>query len=205
MSHKDRMVLCRSCRSPKCPNKDCPTCPQCRDVDCAAPGRCGRDFAPVHTSKLPPTKEDLLRFRCVACELIPCTVCGDQPRYAFQNFGRVAGRRRLLLRCMDCSRPPCTVPACSTCRQCRDVECRRTGKCKKPMAPLSPMEQPRSVREKNAFRCRACRYPPCNVCKLRMPTGGTRNRFSKSGKTEWTCGDCLTLAESRKVRAKYAV
>ena len=109
VSHKDRRVLCRSCRSPKCTNPECPTCPQCRQVECIAPGRCGREPEDMHQWKIPSTKEEIASFRCGACELIPCSICGDHPRHAFDNLGR-SDIRNLQL-CKECSHPQCVSPA----------------------------------------------------------------------------------------------
>ena len=60
----------------------------------------------------------------------------------------------------------------------------------------------KSIAEKSRFRCQACRYPPCLACGKAMPHG-TKRRFDQSEQIDWTCGGCLTLAESRRVHAQY--
>ena len=180
-----------------------PYMPAMQDVKCVTPGRCGKIPEPVNTMKVPRTKAELARFRCDKCELIPCCICGLQPRYAFVTLGRKAsGGSISRLRCRDCSHPQCTSPSCSTCRTCRNVTCRRKDSCQQPVVPLLTKDQPQTLVEKQSFRCSACKYPACAVCRKAMPSG-SRSRFARSGKTEWTCGDCLTLEESRKVRAKH--
>ena len=105
------------------------------------------------------------------------------------------------MRCIDCSHPLCSAPGCTTCRRCRSETCRKPNQCKATIKPLQAKKQPGAMIEKLQFRCESCRYPPCLVCKKQMPKG-SRGRFDKQDSLEWTCGDCLTLEESRKVRAR---
>ena len=137
-------------------------------------------------------------------ELIACFVCGDQPRYAcstsaVSNFDK-KGRE---VRCTDCSHPECSNPQCRTCRICRALTCRggaaRTGV----ISPLQAKQQPKSMAEKLQFWCERCRFPRCRRCQKEMPKGGCRQSFLESGKEAWTCGECQTVEENKKVLAKY--
>ena len=145
------------------------------------------------------------RFRCFDCELIPCAVCGDQPRSAFSvtavnNIRHKAQAQQV--RCIDCSHPECANPQCRTCRRCRALTCRGGAACSGVIRPLHAHQQPKSVAEKLLFRCERCQYPPCTKCKKEMPKG-SRLRFLASGKDIWTCGDCMTVEENKRVLAKY--
>ena len=198
MTKRDRWTLCRECRSPKCTNPLCRTCQICRNVKCNAPGRCGMDIVAANPATLPKNQEERSNFLCPPCQPACCCVCGVQPRYAFTPSA-LHLKNALNTRCIDCSHPACSNSGCNTCQTCRAVSCRLGDLCKKTISPLTRQEQPQDLDEKHRFRCRHCRYPPCQTCKKPMPTGGCRQRFDKSRQVDWTCGDCLTLEESRKV------
>ena len=164
---------------------------------------CSETPEPVHPTKVPRTKEEIASFRCDRCELISCCICGDQPRNTLATLGRITTKGdSICLQCKDCWHPQCTSKSCSTCRTCRSVSCNRKGSCQQPVIPLNAKELPTNLEGKPNFRCSACKFPACSVCKKTMPAG-SRNRFARSERAEWTCGDCLTLEESKKVRAKY--
>ena len=80
--------------------------------------------------------------------------------------------------------------------------CRGGAACAGVIRPLPPKQQPDSVDEKTRFRCERCKYPRCWRCQKDMPRG-SRQRFAESGKEKWTCGDCQTVEENKKVLAKY--
>jgi len=158
MPKKDRRVLCRSCRSPKCTHPDCSTRSQCRNVKCLAPGRCGKTPVPVHSMKVPRTQEEIASFRCDACEgILECTFCGPLPWSAFSDMqiSNLSMRDRRVL-CRSCRSPKCTHPDCPTCPQCRNVKCLSLGRCGKTPEPEHSMKVPRTQEEIASFRCDAC-------------------------------------------------
>ena len=143
---------------------------------------------------------DCLKLEELANQKFPCCVCGPQPRYAFADTALAHLKNDRNIRCIDCSHPACSRPGCKTCTKCRSVRCRKDDLCSNYVHPLQAKQQPKNLEEKRRFRCESCRYPPCEVCRKPMPIG-SRQRFTKSGNAEWTCGDCLTLEENRKVQA----
>ena len=200
-ANEKQATLCRDCRSPSCTNPACPTCKVCRDAECKSPGSCGKELVTLNPFTLPKTEEDRKTFLCLACLPIPCTLCGPRPRVAFIESAVRHLKVGRQVRCIDCSHPLCSAPGCTTCRRCRSETCRKPNQCKATIKPLQAKKQPGAMIEKLQFRCESCRYPPCLVCKKQMPKG-SRGRFDKQDSLEWTCGDCLTLEESRKVRAR---
>ena len=119
------------------------------------------------------------------------------------TWGRISivGNRKQLTLCKSCRSPKCTNPACTTCQVCRSPLCANPGVCGKELVPVNPKQLPATEDARSLFRCQACRYPPCKACGKQMPKG-TKARFEKSGHTEWTCGDCLTLAVGREDASK---
>ena len=144
------------------------------------------------------------RFRCMDCELLACFICGDQPRYAFSTsaVSHVQTKKGREVRCIDCSHPECSNPKCRTCRICRALTCRGGAACAGVIRPLQAKQQPTSMAEKLQYRCERCLYPRCRKCQKEMPKGGCRQRFLKSGKEQWTCGECQTVEENKNVLAK---
>ena len=179
-----------------------PTYAVCRDVGCKNPGQCGKMPVPMHPKQVPKTKEEYAKFVCLSCQTLPCSVCGDQPRSAFAASALKHLRDGQAIRCIDCSHPRCSRPTCTTCTVCRAVGCRKGKRCAGVFQPLHAKQQPNNLDEKRSFRCENCRYLPCQTCGKEMPRGGCRQRFAKRGDIDWTCGDCLTLEESRKVQAR---
>ena len=115
-------------------------------------------------------------------------------RFAGAALNHVSSGRGV--RCIDCSSPACTREKCTTCPTCRSVGCRKGKHCAGVIHPLPPKQQPKTLADKRSFRCEMCQYPPCQSCGKEMPRG-SRQRFTKTGEMNWTCGDCLTVEKSK--------
>ena len=194
-------VRCIDCSHPQCSNPGCKTCKRCRSEACSKGDACVDRIHALNPTLQPRNMEEKLAFRCTACQLVRCHICGDRPRDAFDVAALRHGHNTRNVRCIDCSHPECSRPGCKTCTKCRMEACSLGDKCSGHIQPLHPKQQPKDLGEKFAFRCQTCRYPPCQRCGKPMPKGN-KSRYDKSGHMAWTCADCLTLELSHQDLAK---
>ena len=143
---------------------------------------------------------------CLECEVEAhcCELCTETlPRKAFpeQMWHHRHERDRRIL-CNDCSRPKCTRSQCKTCKVCRSESCRKR-KCSDAIASLHPKQLPSTTDERDNWFCFICRYIVCQNCKREMPRKLQRARAGTNSKQPWTCGECLTVEESKTVFQKY--
>ena len=143
---------------------------------------------------------------CMECaaETHCCALCKktlprkEFPAQMWKNRS-LEGRRTL---CNDCSRPKCTRSQCKTCKVCRSESCpKRT--CTDAVASLNPKQLPSTTDELRNWLCFICRYLVCQNCKKEMPRKQQRARAGTTSKQLWTCGECLTVEESKSVFQKY--
>ena len=126
VANKNCKTRCFDCVSPVCSVKRCTTCKICRDPKCPVANGCVKTPIQINPKHLPKTANDVAKFRCAGCKSSVCDVCGDEK--PLSEFGvnalhniRHKNRKR---RCLDCTHPPCTAAGCTTCKVCRNVECK---------------------------------------------------------------------------------
>ena len=135
---------------------------------------------------------------CLMCEeaktFHPCKLCKELR--SKESFNESMWHHRVL-----------QAPTCNVCLdKSAEPETYACQQCGEPRTKENFNESMWHNRVKQKATCNTClkkrKYPPCTMCSKPMPTGKQRTRFNKSGKTSWTCADCLTLQESRAVQAK---
>ena len=107
--------------------------------------------------------------------------------------------------CFECCRPACVWQNCKTCKICRKESCNGKKKCSKTMESLHPRQHPRTIEEHDQWLCNTCRYIVCQTCRKReMPRKQQREVKKETIQKLWTCGNCLTLEESKQTMRKYS-
>jgi hypothetical protein len=144
---------------------------------------------------------------CLECEknrpVETCTLCrASLPASAYPE-GMWHNKRTQNVRCNECCRPKCIRRQCKTCSICRDETCRKR-KCTDAITTLHPKHFPGTIEERDQWLCLVCRFVVCRTCRKDMPRREQSRRAGTKSKTLWTCGDCLTLEESRRVSKKYS-
>ena len=135
---------------------------------------------------------------CIQCqsenqeETCKCAICKTpQPKTAFpESMWNHRHQEDRTLRCLNCSRPPCTAQQCKTCTVCRDPECKRR-KCTNPIVPLNSKLLPKDAEEVERYLCRNCQYITCK-CGNRMSQTMQKKTKGQQPKKEYVCVDCQT-------------
>ena len=185
---------------PQCSNPACTTCKTCRDPQCTSGLNCRKEPTVLNPSQILKFGEKE-NFRCEAClKTIQCMECNKWVPTELTN----AGSRKKNISCLDCLNPPCQVPACKTCKRCRDPTCES----------LECQGQPKALHgkylalfaTKDKFICESCLYPACEnpKCQAEM-TKRTRGRRCRNStwmepttKRSWKCPDCEIRDSFRK-------
>ena len=196
---------CQDCCRPRCTNKQCETCKFCRDETCNKQ-HCSKVIKSLNPKQFPRTVEERDQWLCLACRLFKCSLCkvakSEKAYPASMWYNRNNKNQNIL--CFDCCRPACVWQSCKTCKICRKETCKRRNKCSETMESLNPRQHPPSIEERNQWLCYTCRYIVCQACrKKEMPRKQQRQVKNSTCKKLWTCGDCLTLAESKQTMLKY--
>ena len=197
-----RNIRCNDCRRPKCTAIQCQTCKICRDETCKSQ-TCTKSIKTVPSESLPETLEERDSWLCSKCRTHRCSLCEKMlPQTAFpaQMWNHRLSRNAF---CNDCCRPKCTWKNCKTCTNCRWEDCPKRKKCTA-ITSLNPQQIPRTLEERDTWLCLHCRYIVCQTCKKKeLPKKRQQSVRNSDQKQLWTCGDCLTLEESKKVFRKY--
>ena len=144
---------------------------------------------------------------CAECEnkrsVETCSLCrASLPASAYPvEIWKHRGQQNL--RCNECCRPKCIRRQCKTCSICRDETCRKR-KCTDAIKSLNPKQFPSTIEERDQWLCLVCRFVVCRTCGKDMPRKEKSRRAAAKSKALWTCGDCLTLEESRRASKKYS-
>ena len=123
-----------------------------------------------------------------------CTKCGQiKSSEAFLLHQRKSYKRLI---CMDCIHPQCKNTHCTTCKICRDVNCRKQNCNEKPRGLLGLA----AICNPDNYECHACLYPKC-ACGIEMSKETRRHKkkskdwMSTVVQRQWTCNNCQTRSQ----------
>ena len=163
-SKTSQKIRCIDCSHPPCSKPGCTTCRKCHSESCRLGELCSSGIEAVAPSLQPRTLDEKQQFLYLACQTVPCYVCGEQPRDAFDPAALRNRKNSQNLRCIDCSHPPCSQASCTTCKKCRSESSRQGDFCASGIEALPPSLQPKTLDDKQRFLCLACQTVPCHVC-----------------------------------------
>ena len=158
-------------------------------------------IVPLHPKLLPKDAEEVRTYRCLNCRCeYPCAICGKyKPQAGFpDSMWHHRHTKGQQVRCVDCSRPPCTAQQCKTCTVCRDPTCKRR-KCDNPIVPLNSKYLPKDAAEVSRYLCQNCQYITCK-CGNRMSQTMQKKTKGQQPKKEYVCVDCQTKDMQAKDR-----